>query len=93
MVSNRYINREPLPKLLTVLDAVKIGFRGFREKFYEEVCSASLKPVPESLLTIRKENIWLEIVNLVIPTIPHFTRFSPNYKSAHLFPTSVSTLE
>lgn len=69
MVSNRYINREPLPKLLTVLDVVKIGFKGFRKKFYEEVCSASLKPVLESILTIRKENIWLEIVNLVIPTL------------------------
>jgi pyruvate formate lyase activating enzyme len=69
MVSNGYINREPLLRLLKVLDAVKIDLKGFSEKFYEEVCSARLKPVLESLLTIKKENIWLEVVNLVIPTL------------------------
>ena len=69
IVSNGYINREPLLKLLTVLDAVKIDLKGFSEKFYEEVCSATLKPVLESLLTVKKEKVWLEIVNLVIPTL------------------------
>jgi pyruvate formate lyase activating enzyme len=69
IVSNGYINREPLLKLLTVLDAVKIDLKGFSQKFYEEVCSATLKPVLESLLTVRKERVWLEIVNLVIPTL------------------------
>jgi pyruvate formate lyase activating enzyme len=69
IVSNGYINREPLLKLLKVLDAVKIDLKGFSEKFYEEVCSASLKPVLESLVTVKKEKRWLEIVNLVIPTL------------------------
>jgi pyruvate formate lyase activating enzyme len=69
IVSNGYINREPLLKLLKVLDAVKIDLKGFSENFYKEVCSARLKPVLESLLTIKEENIWLEIVNLVIPTL------------------------
>ena len=69
IVSNGYINREPLLKLLTVLDAVKIDLKGFSEKFYEEVCSATLKPVLESLITVRKEKIWLEIVNLVVPRL------------------------
>jgi len=69
IVSNGYINREPLLKLLTVLDAVKIDLKGFSEKFYEEVCSATLKPVLGSLLTVKKERVWLEIVNLVIPTL------------------------
>jgi pyruvate formate lyase activating enzyme len=69
IVSNGYINREPLLKLLTVLDAVKIDLKGFSEEFYKEACSASLKPVLESLQTIKKGNIWLEIVNLVIPTL------------------------
>jgi len=69
IVSNGYINREPLLRLLKVLDAVKIDLKGFSEKFYKEVCSATLKPVLESLLTVKKENVWLEIVNLVIPTL------------------------
>jgi pyruvate formate lyase activating enzyme len=69
IVSNGYINQEPLLKLLKVLDAVKIDLKGFSEKFYEEVCSASLKPVLESLKTVKREKVWLEIVNLVIPTL------------------------
>jgi pyruvate formate lyase activating enzyme len=69
IVSNGYINREPLLRLLKVLDAVKIDLKGFSGKFYKEVCSATLKPVLESLLTVKKENVWLEIVNLVIPTL------------------------
>jgi pyruvate formate lyase activating enzyme len=69
IVSNGYINREPLLKLLKILDAVKIDLKGFSEKFYKEVCSATLKPVLESLLAVKKEKVWLEIVNLVIPTL------------------------
>jgi pyruvate formate lyase activating enzyme len=69
IVSNGYINREPLLKLLRVLDAVKIDLKGFSEEFYKEACSASLKPVLESLQTVKEENVWLEIVNLVIPTL------------------------
>ena len=116
IVSNGYINREPLLKLLTVLDAVKIDLKGFSEEFYHQVCSASLKPVLESLQRVRSTNVWLEIVNLVIPTLNddpkmidqmckwikenlgaetplHFTRFLPNYKLMHLYPTPISTLE
>jgi pyruvate formate lyase activating enzyme len=33
------------------------------------VCSASLNPVLESLQTVKSSNVWLEIVNLVIPTL------------------------
>jgi len=69
IVSNGYIKREPLLKLLTVLDAVKIDLKGFSENFYEEVCSATLKPVLESLITVKKERVWLEIVNLIVPTL------------------------
>jgi pyruvate formate lyase activating enzyme len=69
IISNGYMNRSPLLKLLKVLDAIKIDLKGFSEEFYEEVCSASLKPVLESLLTVKREKVWLEIVNLVIPTL------------------------
>jgi pyruvate formate lyase activating enzyme len=116
IVSNGYINREPLSKLLKVLDAVKIDLKGFSEEFYKKVCSASLKSVLESLQTVKSSNVWLEIVNLVIPTLNddpkmidemcqwikenlgvetpvHFTRFLPNYKLMHLYPTAISTLD
>jgi len=69
IVSNGYINREPLLALLKVMDAVKIDLKGFSEQFYKEVCSATLRPVLDSLITVKKEKIWLEIVNLVVPNL------------------------
>ena len=69
IVSNGYINQEPLLKLLSVLSAVKIDLKGFSDKFYEQVCSGTVGPVLKSLLTVKKENVWLEIVNLVVPTL------------------------
>jgi len=69
IVSNGYIKREPLLKLLKVLDAVKIDLKGFSEEFYKEICSASLKPVLESLKTVKSANVWLEVVNLIIPAL------------------------
>ena len=69
IVSNGYIQRDPLLKLLKLLDAVKIDLKGFSEKFYEEVSSATLKPVLESMITVKKEKVWLEIVNLIVPTL------------------------
>lgn len=48
IISNGYINRTPLLKLLSIADAVKIDLKGFSEEFYQKVCSASLKPVLES---------------------------------------------
>jgi pyruvate formate lyase activating enzyme len=69
IVSNGYMNKEPLVKLLSALNAVKIDLKGFSEKFYEEVCSATLGPVLTSLATVKREKVWLEIVNLVVPTL------------------------
>ncbi len=69
IVSNGFINREPLLEMLKVLDAVKIDLKGFSERFYRDICSAELKPVLDSILTVKRENVWLEIVNLIIPTL------------------------
>jgi len=69
MVSNGYINEEPLCQLLQVLDAVKIDFKAYTREFYNQVCSGQLQPVLETLKTIKEQGVWLEIVNLVVPTL------------------------
>ncbi len=69
IVSNGYIHRDPLLQLLQVIDAVKIDLKAFSQEFYEEVCGATLAPVLETLKTVKQEGVWLEIVNLVIPTL------------------------
>ena len=69
IVSNGFINPEPLKKLLPYLTAVKIDLKGFTEKFYSEICSGELKPVLNTLKLLKEEGAFFEIVNLIIPTL------------------------
>ncbi len=67
--SNGTLNPEPLTELLKYTDAVTIDLKGFTDKFYREASSAELEPVLKTLKIIRKKGVWLEIVNLHIPTL------------------------
>jgi len=69
MISNGYIKKEPLIKLCKELNAVKIDFKAFTEKFYKETCSGELKPVLDTLLTLKEIGIWFEMVVLIVPTL------------------------
>lgn len=68
MVSNGYINTEPLQELMGYIDAFNIDLKGFTDKFYREYTGARLDPVLQSLKQIKKSNRHLEITNLVIPS-------------------------
>jgi pyruvate formate lyase activating enzyme len=68
MVTNGYINPEPLQKLYKYIDAANVDLKSFTTKFYSEVCFASLEPVLNSLKEI-KQFCWLEVTNLIIPTL------------------------
>ncbi len=69
MVSNGYINPEPLRKLVQQLDAVKIDLKAFDDSFYASVASGSLQPVKQTLQVLKEEEKYFEIVNLVVPTL------------------------
>jgi pyruvate formate lyase activating enzyme len=69
MHSCGYINGQPLRKLAKVLDAADIDLKAFTEDFYSRICGGRLKPVLDSLIVLRQERVWLEITNLVIPTL------------------------
>lgn len=62
-----YINPEPLEKLCPYLDAVNVDLKGFKESYYKNVCGGSLAPVLNSLKILKKNNVWLEITNLILP--------------------------
>jgi pyruvate formate lyase activating enzyme len=65
--SNGFINPEPLAQLCKHLDGANIDLKGFSENFYSSVCEAELAPVLESLKLLKKNGVWVEITNLVIP--------------------------
>jgi len=69
MHSCGYINEKPLRTLSKFMDAADIDLKGFTEDFYSRICSGSLRPVLNSLVILKEEGVWLEITNLVIPTL------------------------
>ena len=69
IVSNGFINKEPLVQLCQQLTAVKIDLKAFTEKFYQEICRGRLQPVLNTLTTLRDLGIWYEIVVLLVPTL------------------------
>ncbi len=74
MHSCGYINEKPLRKLSKYMDAANIDLKAFTEDFYARICGGSLEPVLNSLKVLKEEGVWLEITNLVIPTLNDDTR-------------------
>jgi len=66
--SNGFIDPAPLRELCQILSAANIDLKGFTDSFYRKLCNGSLAPVLETLKTLKREKIHLEITNLIIPT-------------------------
>lgn len=67
MVSNGYIEQEPLKDLIPLVDAFNIDLKAFTEEFYRKSTHSHLEPVKQTLLRIREAGKHLEVTNLVIP--------------------------
>lgn len=68
-ITNGYINPKPLRQLCRYLDAIKVDLKGFTDEFYQKICRGELEPVLGTLKVVKEEGVWLEIVNLVVPTL------------------------
>lgn len=66
--SNGAMSPVALRTLLKLTNAVTIDLKGFTKKAYDN-SQAQLNPVLQTLQIIKEEGVWLEIVNLMIPTI------------------------
>ncbi|MFH1562650.1 MAG: AmmeMemoRadiSam system radical SAM enzyme [Nitrospirota bacterium] len=64
--SNGFINPEPLKELCKYLDAANVDLKGWTDKYYNEMCSAWIEPVKNTLKTLKKEGVHLEITTLVV---------------------------
>jgi pyruvate formate lyase activating enzyme len=67
IVSNGYLNPEPLAELLPWIDAANIDLKSMDERFYRDTCKAHLAPVLTTLDALHRAGVHLEITNLVIP--------------------------
>jgi len=69
VITNGFINPEPLAELIKVVEAIKIDLKAFNQDFYTNYVRGQLKPVLDSIKQIASSKVWLEIVYLVIPTL------------------------
>ncbi len=66
LVTNGFINRKPLNKLLPFIDAMNIDLKSFRNSFYQKYSKGSLSPVLRTI-EISRKYCHIEITNLIIP--------------------------
>jgi pyruvate formate lyase activating enzyme len=69
VVTAGYIEQKPLIELCKKVDAIKVDLKSFREQYYQDIVKGELKPVLDSLITMRGLGVWTEIVYLVLPTL------------------------
>ena len=67
--TNAVLQEEPLRELMEAADSATVDLKGFSREFYREVCDGKLDPVLRNLKIIKEMDVWLEIVNLVIPEL------------------------
>jgi pyruvate formate lyase activating enzyme len=66
-VTNGYMTPQAIEVIRPYLDACNVDLKGFSEEFYQNVCGARLSPLLESIRTMKKLGLWLEITTLLIP--------------------------
>ncbi len=70
-VTNGYMTSEAVETIAPFLDAATVDFKGAGDKdFYKEFSSvSSVEPIYECLKEMKRQNIHIEITNLVVPRI------------------------
>jgi pyruvate formate lyase activating enzyme len=69
LVTAGYINEAPLRRLCQYVHGANIDLKAFSDRFYRDVCRATLKPVLNTLIVSKSLGVLVEITNLVIPTL------------------------
>lgn len=65
LVTNGFVNKEPLEQILPFIDAMNIDLKGFTKKYYNEICGAKLEPVLETI-KIASKHTHVEVTTLMV---------------------------
>ena len=69
LVTAGYLNERPLRELCRFVDAATIDLKAMSDKFYREICGATLAPVLNYLVVAKSLGVHVETSNLLIPTL------------------------
>ena len=50
-----------------LIDAANVDLKAFTEQFYRQQCGATLQPVLDNLIAMKRNRVWLEVTTLIIP--------------------------
>ena len=68
LVTNGFINREPLEQLLPYISGVNLDIKAGNNNFYRDVCGGYLEPVLKSARILAcAQDVHLEVTTLLIP--------------------------
>jgi len=68
LVTNGYINKEPLKELLPYINAMNIDIKSMNSKFYDTICNGTLESVKKTII-LAYEKTHVELTFLAIPNI------------------------
>jgi len=74
MVTNGFINPEPLKELIPYIDAFSVDLKAFTDDFYKNYTLSHLDPVLKSIKIIKDAGIHIELTNLLITETNDFER-------------------
>ena len=66
LVSNGFINPEPLKELIPLMDAANIDLKAYDEKFYKKYVRGRLKEVKRTIEILNESKVHLELTHLLI---------------------------
>ena len=66
-VSNGFISEAPLRQIASVLDAINIDLKFFRDESYRRISRARLQPVLDAIRLYHELGVWVEVTTLLIP--------------------------
>lgn len=67
LVTNGYVNPQPLQRLLPFIDAMNIDVKAYNDRFYPELCAGRLEPVLETAQRSVAAGVLVETTTLIIP--------------------------
>ena len=62
------IEDRPARELYACVDAAHVDLKGFDDEVYQKLNSGRLEPILRTLTTLKELGVWVEIINLVVPT-------------------------
>jgi pyruvate formate lyase activating enzyme len=67
LVTNGYISKPALSKIVDVIDAANVDWKAFSESFYRKHCGADLQSVLDATVEMHRRGVHVEVTFLIIP--------------------------